>query len=100
MRGVGEFAGGERAAVQQRTQDVGAGGVADESRDCGKVKDFTHERNIACRGSNRTGSRQPMFRPRPKRLVVTSRSAGRLSRTITRDRVHTVVVKGDRGWMR
>src|SRR5580704_5194921 len=99
MRGVGEFAGGERAAIQQRTQDVGAGGIADESRDCGEVKHFTHDGNIACRGSNRTGSRQPMFRPWPKRLLVTRRSAGRLSRTIPRDECTPSLAKGDRGWM-
>src|SRR5262249_306798 len=49
MGGIGQFACGEGAAIQQRVKDVGAGGIADERRDRCHIENFAHGENIARR---------------------------------------------------
>ena len=42
MRRVGEFARGQRAAVEQCAKDIGARRIANQRRNGSHIEDFTH----------------------------------------------------------
>ena len=56
VRRVGELARGQRAAVEQRAQDVGAGRIADQCGDRGHIENFAHAGTIARRRAARHGA--------------------------------------------
>jgi len=60
--GVGELLGGERAAVHQRAQDVGARRIADRRRNLGQVGSDRHAGDSSALGGAWHGS---TLRPRP-----------------------------------
>ena len=66
VRRVGEFARGQRAAVEQRDQHVGARRIADQRGDGGDIEDLAHARYSA----NKPGRHARMLRPSPKCLAL------------------------------
>jgi hypothetical protein len=80
MRRVGEFARGQRAAVKQRAQDVGAGRIADQRRNRSHVENFAHGRTIARRrpGGTAQCSARPKCRRRFRRAAETTGGARRI----------------------
>jgi hypothetical protein len=62
--GKGQLGGGQRAAAEQRAQDIGAGRIADQSRDFGHLRCVRHPSNMDA--AARHGYRQCFVRGRRK----------------------------------